>query len=230
MPVYHQDFDLGQIPLFSGLSEAQCNWVRGRLSLRVFSKHHDVVVAGMQGEAVYVVLSGTVKVYLPQLDGVDVIVAILGPGDPVGEMNLIDHSGHSASVVTLEETRALRMDEHSFNIALQTFPVLSQNLIQILNSRLRRSTGQIQALAALDVRQRVIHQLLAFASRYGCPGSSGETVIPIRLTQPDLAGLVGASRKRVNQAIVSLKRSGHIAIDREYHITIHQRAALEAAL
>jgi CRP-like cAMP-binding protein len=109
-------------------------------------------------------------------------------------------------------------------------PVLAQNLIGILNSRLRSSTGQIQALAALDVQQRVIRQLLFFAERYGKPNTSGETLIPIRLTQNDLAGLVGASRRRVNQAVVILKRSGWILVDADYHITLLDSAALERAI
>jgi len=229
MPVYPVKLCLNQISLFTGLTEAQSDWLRPRLSMRVFPKNRDIIVAGMPGEAVYVILSGTVKVYIQQFDGEEVTVAILGPGDPVGEMSVIDRSERSASVITLEETCVLCMDAPDFKEALANIPILAQNLIRILNSRLRISTEQIQALAALDVYQRVIRQLLFFASRYGRPEASGEIVIPIRLTQPDLSRLVGASRKRVNQAIVELKRSGWIMVDRDFHITILDRAALESA-
>lgn len=227
MAILDGGINLEPIPLFSGLSEKQRIWVLNRLSERTFPKNYELIVAGMPGELVYIILSGTVKVYVPQRDGEDVIVAILGPGDPVGEMSVIDRSGRSASVITLEETRALWMDQTSFQEALQTIPTLAQNLIGILNNRLRTSTGQIQALAALDVQQRVIHQLISFADRYGQPASFGKTIIPIRLTQNDLAGLVGASRKRVNQAIVFLKESGWIMVDFDYHITLLDRVALE---
>jgi CRP/FNR family transcriptional regulator, cyclic AMP receptor protein len=218
---------LESIPLFSGLPENQRDWVAARLSERIFARNQEMIVAGMPGEHLYIILSGTVKVYIPQLDGDEVIVAILGPGDPVGEMSIIDHSGRSASVITLEETCVLWMGQSSFQEALHTMPVLAQNLIAILNSRLRSSTGQIQALAALDVQQRVIRQLLYFAGRYGRASRDSEVIIPIRLTQSDLAGLVGASRKRVNQAIVVLKHSGWIAIDADYHITLLNKLALE---
>jgi CRP/FNR family transcriptional regulator, cyclic AMP receptor protein len=227
MAILDGGLNLDQIPLFSGLSEKQHGWVLSRLSERTFYKNQELIVAGMPGEFLYIILSGTVKVYVPQRDGEEVIVAILGPGDPVGEMSVIDRSGRSASVITLEETRVLWMDQSSFQEALQTMPVLAQNLIGILNNRLRTSTGQIQALAALDVQQRVIRQLLSFALRYGHPASFGKTIIPIRLTQSDLAGLVGASRKRVNQAIVFLKHSGWVAVDADYHITLLDQAALE---
>jgi len=107
---------------------------------------------------------------------------------------------------------------------------MAQNLMRILSNRLRNSTGQFQAMAALDVNGRVIRQLLTFADRYGTAGLDGEIVIPIRLTQYELASLVGASRKRVNQAMVVLKREGWIASDSCYHITILDRARLEAFL
>jgi CRP/FNR family transcriptional regulator, cyclic AMP receptor protein len=222
--------DLEGIPLFSGLTASQFDWLRGRLHARTFPGEHDVMITGMPGEKVYVILSGTAKVYIPQADGEEVIVAIMGPGDPLGEMSIVDHGGHSADVITLEETHVLWMSQIHFKEALASMPILAQNLMRILSTRLRNTTGQIQAMAALDVNGRVIRQILAFADRYGVPGPSGTLTIPIRLTQNELAGLVGASRKRVNQAIVSLKRSSCIAIDGGYHITILNRAALSSIL
>jgi CRP/FNR family cyclic AMP-dependent transcriptional regulator len=221
------DLNLDTIPLFSGLSKSQQDWAASRLFEHTFPKNHELIVAGMPGEFLYILLAGTVKVFIPQRDGEDVIVAILGPGDLVGEMSVIDRSGRSASVITLEETGVLWMAQSSFQKALQTMPAMAQNLIGILNNRLRTSTGQIQALAALDVQQRLIRQLLNFSARYGKPGENGETIIPIRLTQNDLAGLVGASRKRVNQAMVALKHCGWIAVDTDFHITLLDPARLE---
>jgi len=219
--------ELEAIPLFSGLTARQFDWLCQRLYSRVFPANKDMMVTGTPGDQVYIILSGSAKVYIPQLDGAEVIVAIMGPGDPVGEMSIVDHGGRSADVITLEETRVLWMSQADFKAALVAMPVIAQNLMRILSTRLRNSTGQIQAMAALDVNGRVIRQILNFADRYGIPGSDGQVLIPIRLTQNELAGLVGASRKRVNQSIVSLKRNGRIAIDENYRITILNPAALQ---
>ncbi len=222
--------NLEGIPLFTGLTENQLDWLRGRLYTRSFPANKELMITGAPGDMVYFILSGTVKVYIPQLDGEDVIVTILGPGDPVGEMSIVDHGGRSANVITLEETLVLWMSQAHFKEALASMPAMSQNLMRTLSHRLRNSTGQFQAMAALDVSGRLIRQLLTFARRYGVPGPDGEVVIPIRLTQYELASLVGASRKRVNQAMVILKRKGWIAIDGCYHITILSRSALEESL
>ncbi len=222
--------NLNGIPLFSALTEKQLDWLRGRLYPCQFAENNDMIITGMPGDRVYFILSGTVKVYIPQPDGEEVIVAILGPGDPVGEMSIVDHGGRSANVITLEETQALWMSKANFKEALLSMPVMAQNMMRILSNRLRNSTGQIQAMAALDVSGRVIRQVLAFADRYGEPGPRCAVTIPIRLTQNDLAGLVGASRKRVNQAMVIFKHNNWLAVDGDYHITILDRSALETFL
>ena len=79
--------------------------------------------------------------------------------------------------------------------------------VKILSARVRLSDQLIQALATLDVNGRVARQLLAFAEKYGRE-KDGMTQIRIALTQGDIADLVGASRKRVNQAMVSFKEQG----------------------
>lgn len=228
--VSEKPIQLSNVPLFSGLTEKQRDWLRGRLYARTFPPGKDVIVAGAPGEVIYIILSGTVKVYVPQTDGTDVIVDILGQGDTVGELSLVDQAGRSASVITLEESQVLWMNQSDFQEALLYMPVMAQNLLRILSNRVRSSNSHIQALAALDVQQRLARQLLSFASRYGRPEPGGGVTIPIRLTQNDLSELVGASRKRVNQVMVVLKRAGWIAIDNAYHITILNHAALEKCL
>lgn len=225
-PMLTQMLHLDEIPLFKGLTRKEMDWLRGRLYQRVFPLGIEVMTAGTHGEFVYVILSGTMKVFVPQLDGPDVILAILGPGDPVGEMSVVDQAGRSATVITLEESSVVWMNRVDFQAALNTVPRISQNLLQILSNRLRSSTDQIQALAALDVNRRVVRQLLTFADRYGRSDSRGAVLISIRLTQNDLAELVGASRKRVNQVIVYLKQNHWLEVDGGYHITLLDPQAL----
>lgn len=225
-----EEISLESVPLFAGLDARQRTWLRARLHQRFYPAGTEVMLVGTPGELVYIIMTGTVKVFAPQPDGTDVIVAILGLGDPVGEMSLVEQAGHSASVITLEDSNLLWISRSDFQDAMNNMPKLSQNLLRILSARLRYSTSHIQALAALDVSRRVIRQILAFGERYGQKAANGDIHIPIRLTQNDISELVGASRKRVNQVMVALKQHGWISINPAFHITIHNQKALLASL
>lgn len=199
---------LSYIQLFEGMTPTQLDWVAQHAHRRVFEAGRNVMTIEQPGEAVYIILHGTVKIHIEQGER-DVILAILGAGDMLGEMSLIDSVGRSASAVTLENTLMLWMDKTTFNYMLDNFPPVARNLVKILSARVRLSDQLIQALATLDVNGRVARQLLAFAEKYGIH-KDGVTKISIALTQGDIADLVGASRKRVNQAMVLFKEQGLI--------------------
>jgi len=172
-----------------------------------------------------VVLHGTVKIHIEQAGGRDVILSILGHGNILGEMSLIDSVGRSANVTTLENSLMLWMDKETFQNLLDDYPCVARNLVRILSARIRLSDRLIQALASLDVYGRVARQLLAFADQYGCVNHDG-LQITIILTQGDMADLVGASRKRVNQVMVSFKEQGLISTEKDGHIVLLDRSGL----
>jgi CRP/FNR family cyclic AMP-dependent transcriptional regulator len=102
---------------------------------------------------------------------------------------------------------------------------LNYNLVRQLSSRLRLANQKIQALSTLDVAGRVARQILIFAEQYG--RHEGKAIrIPVPLTQSDIAEMVGATRERVNHAMVAFKQQGTLAVDAQHRITILDRAAL----
>lgn len=218
---------LAEFPLFRDLPPDQLARINGLLRRKTFPAGTNLVSAEEPGEVVYIVLEGTVKIYATQADGNDVIIAFGGPGDIEGEMSVIDSVSRSADIVTQEPTTMLWMDRLSFQECLSTIPAISMNLLRILSDRLRLANERIQALCALDVYGRVARQILAFGRQYGRHAPDGAIVIPIRLTQSDIASLVGATRERVNQVVTSFKQRGYISIDRNYRITVHNPEALE---
>ena len=202
---------LSDIKLFEGLTPAQLDWLAQRAHRRVFPAGSNLITIDQPGEAVYVILHGTVKIHVEQGER-DVILSVLGSGDLIGEMSLIDSVGRSASVTTLADSLVLWMDRATFNYIMDNFPPVARNLVRILSSRVRLSDQVIQSLATLDVNGRVARQLLAFAARYG-QEVDGILQIRLSLTQSDIADLVGASRKRVNQAMVFFKEQGLVGMD-----------------
>ncbi len=217
---------LAAIPLFEDLSRDELQLLNEMLHPKQFPAGTNVITVAQRGEVVYLLLEGSVKIYVDQVDGSEVILAFLGPGDTFGEMGLVDSAGRSASVLTLERCYCLAMDRVSFQNALKSMSRLSYNLVRLLTRRLRLANEQIQALSTLDVRGRVARQLLAFAQRYGETESADAVRIPLRLTQTDVAALVGASRERVNQVVVDFKENGFISVDTGHHFTVHDLQAL----
>lgn len=219
---------LAAIPIFLGLTEAEISRISALLRSRRFPALTNILTVDQPGEVAYVILSGTVKVHVEQADGTDVILAILGRGELLGEMSLVDRVGRSASAITMEESTLAWLDRATFQELLDTIPAMGRNLVAILSRRLRLANTRIQSLATESVSGRLARQLLAFALEYGEPLADGHYRIPLRLTQSDLAELVGATRVRVNQALSALRKDNRISIDENYRITINDRAALEA--
>jgi CRP-like cAMP-binding protein len=217
---------LSFIPLFQGLGAVELNWIAARAHRRLFNAGRDIITAEQPGEAVYIILHGTVKIHIEQADGRDVVLSIIGAGDTLGEMSLIDSAGRSASAVTLEDSLLLWMDKAAFQEMLARFPPVAHNLVRILSARVRLANELIQALAALDVYGRVARQLLAFAEKYGESGEDGSVLIPVHLTQSDIADLVGASRKRVNQVMVFFREQEFISQTAAGKIVVLNRAGL----
>ena len=226
MPAVRNPNDLNEIDLFRDLTAEEFAWLNDHLNRRTVPAGYYLFTAEEPGEVVYIIRAGTVKIHTEQEDGTDVILAILGTGDTVGEMSLLEGDGRSASVVTLEESTLLWMDRETFQECMRRMPAITYNLVLILAGRLRLANAQIQSLSSLDIYGRVARQVLAFAQQYGQVTDEGDIMIPLRLTQSDLASLVGATREHVNRAMRTYKQQKHLSVDTRYHITIHNQRAL----
>lgn len=216
-----------EIPLFRDLPSEQLQELNGLIHCKNFPAHATLMTAEQAGEVVYLIISGTVKVHLEQEDGGDVIVAILGPGEIIGEMSALSQPLRSASVVTIESSTLLWIDRRNFQRCLMTMPLLTYNLAGILAIRLRHANEKIQTLATQSVEGRVARQILAFAEQYGQPRENGEIYVALRVTQSDIAALIGASREHINKVMVSYKERGYLSVDRNYRITIRDLSALK---
>jgi CRP/FNR family transcriptional regulator, cyclic AMP receptor protein len=225
MAAFEDPNDLGKLPLFEDLAAEDLVRLNGLLRRRQFPSNTRVMSAQQPGEALFLILEGSVKIQLDREDGTEITLALLGPGDTVGEMSLIEAEGRSANVVTVEDTTFLWMDRASFLDCLSSMTQLTYNLVRQLSSRLRLANQKIQALSTLDVAGRVARQILIFAEQYG-RYEGGLIKIPVPLTQSDIAEMVGATRERVNHAMVAFKQAGTLAVDGQHHITIHDRQAL----
>jgi CRP-like cAMP-binding protein len=172
----------------------------------------DVVFAeGAEADACYIVADGRVAISNKSFDGRESMVAIMERGDLFGEMGLFDGLGRSAEARALEQSAVLRLPYDVLRSVWETKPELLWSVVRLLSQRIRSTDEALADAFFLDVTGRTAKHLLELA------GDADEFEIPI--TQEELAGLVGASRERVNKAIASFLRLGWIEQnDRSYRI------------
>ena len=145
--------------------------------------------------------------FMSDLDGREVILAILGPNEFVGEMGLIDNSPRSANVVALEQCEVVCIFKSDFRRCLADNFDMAMTVMRGLVKRLREADNQIGSLALMDVFGRVARLLLESADTI-----DGEKVVTRKLSKQDIARMIGASREMVSRVMKHLQEAGYIEV------------------
>ncbi len=205
---------LEKTSLFSALDKSELELLSSQAVTRVFPKHSVIINEGDASDALYVVNSGRVKVFLGDEEGKEIVLNTHGPGDYFGELAMLDNAPRSASVVTLEKASISLISKDDFEACLSRNPVLALQVIRDLAKRLRVSTESVRSLALLDVYGRVARLLLQLAE-----DENGQLIVKEKLTHQDIADRVGSSREMITRILKDLKAGGYIEIE-DRHITI----------
>jgi len=175
--------------------------------VRTFPKNTVLIHEGDQGDSLYIVVAGKVKVYASNEQGKEVVIDFHGPGEYVGEMSL-DGAPRSASVITVESTTCAIVNRAQFRDFILAHPDFALHLIEKLIQRTRNATANIKSLALSDVYGRLVRLLSSLAHDVG-----GRMVVPERLTQQDIAERVGASRDMISRLMKDLVAGGYLAVE-----------------
>ncbi|HTE20948.1 MAG TPA: Crp/Fnr family transcriptional regulator [Armatimonadota bacterium] len=216
---------LADIPLFEGLSDADLAIIAQRVRQPRYKEGHTIFHRDEPGVALYIIVSGKVKIHNETSDGADCIIAILSEGDFFGDQAVIDGEARSADATTLEPTELLMLTRDDLHDILERYPRISLHLLVTLAGRLRRTTEVYQAYSSLDVNGRLALQFLRLSEQHGIVTPAGVR-IDLRLTQTDLGALVGASRESVNKVMGYFRRQGYVTVDDRNQITVRDQAAL----
>ena len=208
--------------LFSALDEDALARVAIRASTVQLDRNDTLFNEGDEADDLYVVLTGLVAIAKRSPDGRESLVALMEPGDLFGEMPLFDDEPRSASVRALERSEVARVPFDAVRAELEASPGLLWDVVAMFAARLRATGDALADAMLLDVVGRTAKRLLELS------GDADEFVLP--LTQEELAGLVGASRERVNKSISAFIRLGWIdQVDRHYRILMRDRLAQRAS-
>ena len=175
-------------------------------------------------ESMYIVLSGRIAIAIGNqpIDGRESVLALMERGDLFGELALLDNGKRSAMARAIEPSSLLQIPYSIVRQQLQLNPTMLWGVTKLLAMRLRIMDEVLSDSVFLDVTGRTAKRLLELSS------GKDEFVLPI--TQEELAGMVGASRERVNKAIASFIRLGWLEQhDRRYRILMRQKLEARAS-
>ena len=175
--------------------------------VRTFPRNTVLINEGDQGDSLFVILSGRVKIFSSNEAGREFVIDFHGPGEYVGEMSL-DGAPRSASVITVEPTTCAVVNRAQFRDFILAHPDFAMHLIERLIHRVRVTTGNLKSLALSDVYGRLVRLLYALAKEV-----DGRQIVPEKLTQQEISDRVGASRDMIGKLMKDLVAGGYLAVE-----------------
>jgi CRP/FNR family cyclic AMP-dependent transcriptional regulator len=203
---------LASVPLFAALDAESAAILESMLTTRSVARGHVVFREGDEGDRLFIVIDGKVKISRAAADGRENLLAVLGTAEMFGELSLFDPGPRTASVSAVTDSTLASLDHDDLRPLLVERPGVAVELLAALAQRLRRTNEAMADLVFTDVPGRVAKALLDLAEKFGVTEADG---IRVRhdLTQEELAQLVGASRETVNKALSEFAHRGWLRIE-----------------
>jgi CRP/FNR family cyclic AMP-dependent transcriptional regulator len=209
---------LKQVHIFNSLNEEEISTLAAVVRKRTFRKDEVIFHRDDPGQVLFIIKEGKVKICLTSPDGQEIVLVVFGKGKCFGEFALLDSHPRSADAIAIEKVECLTLQQRDFYNAIMKHPKIAIQVMKVLCGHLRRTDQQVEDLTFLDVYGRVAKKLLELAESHGVKVAHG-TQIDMRLTQQDLASMVGASRESINKVQGYFEDKGYISVDR-HRITI----------
>lgn len=203
---------LRQAPLFSGLDDEAAEALETSMASSSLRRGEILFSEGDDGNQLYVVTEGKIKLGRTSPDGRENLLAILGPGQMFGELSFFDPGPRSATATAVTDVELKSLGHEALSPVLKAHPDVAHALLNQLAGRLRRTNEVVGDLVFSDVPGRVAKALLDLASRFGRRADDGIHVNH-DLTQEELAQLVGASRETVNKALADFASRGWLRLE-----------------
>jgi CRP-like cAMP-binding protein len=195
-------------------------------TVRHFEAGEPLLLQGQRQDRVFVLLRGRVKVVSTAADGTEVMLALRGAGELVGDIAAVEETEGGASVRTLEAVTARVITTPEFRRFLERRPGAALALVRVLAGRLRDADRQRVQYAATTVLERLASALVGLAERYGHAAADRSVRIGLRLTRSDLATMVAASPESVDRAWRILRARGVVERDAARHLVVRDLATL----
>jgi CRP/FNR family transcriptional regulator, cyclic AMP receptor protein len=217
---------LARLPFFTQLQPEELQELTNRLKRRTYRPGETIFHKDDAGTTMYIIHEGTVKISVPSEVGSEMILSILSNGEFFGELSLFDGKPRSATVTSAGPTEVFVLHRDDFIDFVSKHPHVSLGIISALSNRIRRTDNLVEDVVFLDIPARLAKKLLELSRSHGKKLANGAIQVELRLTQQDIANMLGTTRESVNRQLVAFQERGFISIDRQ-RITILKSAELE---
>lgn len=180
---------------------------------------------GDEGDALYGVLGGRIRISSGDADGKEIILNIIDPGDIFGEIALLDGKPRTADASAMAPSQLLRVQRSDFLGLMAAESRLTQHLMEMVCDRIRKTSEMLEDSAFLDLPARLAKRLLSLAKYYG-EANQETTLTGIQISQAELGQLMGTSRESINKHLQYWRGRGWITLGRG-RVTIDQPDALQ---
>ncbi len=211
-------------PFFNHMKPSELDELIASSSERRVSRGTLIFSKGDPGSFMLAVLSGHVRVGTVSLQGREVTLNVIGPGEIVGEIALLDGKARSADTVAAEDTTMMVIERHIFLPFLLRHEGLVERMLVVLCDRLRRTSTALEEIALFDLQARLAKVLVKLGEDYGRPVAAGVR-IDLKLSQRDLSNLVASSRESVNKQLRIWRDAGMIEVEAG-HMVLRDQAGL----
>lgn len=200
-----------KIPLFVDFGPSEFGSLEKCLVRRQYPGGQALFHMGDEGGSLHFIERGRVKITIPSSSGEELILAILGAGDLLGELSLIDGKPRSATVLALEETDTLCLHREDLLALMRNRFDVVEKILKVLARRIRDTDMHLAEAHFLDITSRLAKKILDLGDTFGIR-EGGRIRIGVKITQKDLASMIGATRESINKQLKALRDQGLVRI------------------
>ena len=222
-----KSFLLARHYLFRGVDPATMSRVGEMAVTKRLDRGERLFQKGDEGDALFGVLEGQVRISAPSLSGKEMILNLMEEGDIFGEIALLDGGDRTADATAMTRCELLMLRRRDFMQFLEREPKLAIHLLKLLCERVRWTSNLIEDAAFLPLPNRLAKRLLAIADIHGDERDDGSVRITSKISQSELGQMMGTARETVNRHLQAWRRQGWVDMEKN-HIVILDRDALEA--
>jgi CRP/FNR family transcriptional regulator, cyclic AMP receptor protein len=205
----HPEILLKQVPLFRSLRAEDSRRIAALLQKQTLRKGDALFREGEEGNCLYMIIAGKIKIVRQSRDGDEMILAMLSAGDFCGEMALLDGMPRSADAVAVEETHLYGLNRKDFLDYVMSNETAVKAILSALTKRLRKADDFLEDIFFLNVAARLAKKLIELAMSNGFREAENGPV-KLSLTQKDLASMIGTTRESVNKELRALREKNLI--------------------